>query len=79
MGDPFTREKCEICGNEFDMPMERSRRGGWAETESSLSLMYRENYEIEFESVCDVCYKAIYHSIEEAIEHLKRTTKIMKP
>ena len=73
MREPFTREKCGICGEEFEMPMEKNRRsGGWIPQEASLSLTYCDEEEFYKDDVCAECFQVIQISVNEAVERLKK-------
>ena len=72
MSEPFTREKFGICGEMFEIPMERCRRSGWTPQDSTLSLTYRVDEDFYIENACEDCYGAIKESVENTVESLKK-------
>ena len=73
MSEPFTREKCGICGEMFEVPMERGRRsGGWIPKYAMLSFTYMEDDGYYQENACGDCYDAINEAVEKTVETLKK-------
>ena len=72
MSEPFTREKCGICGEMFEVPMERSRRSGWIPKNATLSFTYMEDDGYYQEKVCGNCYDSINEAVEKTVESLKK-------
>lgn len=72
MSEPFTREKCGICGKQFEIPMEKSRRAGWCPTSATFSVIYCDDEEFTEEYVCLNCSEAIKKAVDETVEMLKK-------
>ena len=72
MRDPFTREKCGICGETFEVPMERSRRAGWIPKSATLSFTYMEDDGFYVEQACGDCNDAVNEAVEKIVETLKK-------
>jgi hypothetical protein len=72
MSDPFTREKCGICGEEFEIPMIKDRRRVWIRQDASLSLNYCDDEEFSETQVCPECFQVIQIAVNESVETLKK-------
>ena len=72
MGDPFTREICDICKKEFEIPMQRGRRVGWYRNDATLTLIYYEDEKITVDNACSECAEAIEQAVKKVYDARKR-------
>ena len=71
---PITIVECEICKKEFRIEMERSRRGGYFEPSTDLTLTY-ENTDMDdcaFDEVCPACASAIANVVRVKVHEIRR-------
>lgn len=76
MGEPVTKETCEVCGDTFEMPMAKARRsGGYVAQNAILGLYYCDNEEFELEQVCTECFDEINEAVETTLGRLRKKQK----
>ena len=66
MGEPITKETCEICGSVFEIPMHFSDYccGGYEISRADFQLTYRDISDPKFGQVCPDCFDKIKAAVE---------------
>jgi hypothetical protein len=80
MGTPITKEKCEVCNQSFELPMQTARRGGYTEGDAKISLSryFGEPYEdvasfsFDIEVCCNDCASTIAKAAKKALVSCRR-------
>ena len=73
MSDPITIEPCTICGQSFQIPMRKDRRGGYYEGSADFLVTYQEENleELDLSLVCSNCVDSIATVARAEINRLK--------
>ena len=72
MSTPYTRHKCVICGDNFEIAMTKDRRAGWIEEDTSVQLNYGYEEQWSEQTVCGDCFEAIQNAVTDTVENLKK-------
>ena len=72
MGQPITKEVCEICGSVFEMPMKRVRCNEYVTAKARFRLTYCYTANPSLSQVCPRCFGEIKSAVESVIKSLKK-------
>ena len=71
MGDPYTKEKCGICGKQFEIPMVMGN--GWKRKDTAMVVEYYgdDGVDLYYDVVCLDCYNSVKNAVETTVSKLK--------
>jgi hypothetical protein len=73
MSDPVTIEKCDECGESFNLPMRKIHRGsGWMPGDASLGFSYCGDSldDLDIPTCCPDCVAEVTAAISSVLERI---------